>query len=374
MKSNKNYLYLDAKKYIMDTIYKMNPNDKLPPRNAICKELHVARITVDRAVSELIGEGYLYALDGSGTYVAEFKDNDKPVSITSWGVIFPQIDNYIFPEILGGIEEVAHRNNVNIIVSSTDNDIAREEKCIKKLISSRVKGVIIVPSSFEENNNSTAYNLLRQSNIPFVFCVRDVKGINAAKVIANDFHGSFIATKHLIDHKYSPIAFISQKHYSTTEQRLQGYMSALFEAGIPLCNDYIYMHSKSDEKEAAAIGIDQIMKAEIPPRAVLCFNDIIAYNVYNILKDRNVKVPDDIAIIGYDDSFICGMTDVKLTSVRYPKYTTGQKAAELLLKILSRSDEELASSSYANDLTILMPELVVRESCGRHDSSGRPTP
>jgi Transcriptional regulators len=364
LKGNKNYLYLDAKKHIMDMIYKMGPNEKLPSRNTISTELNVARITIDRAVSELIGEGYLYAIDGSGTYVAEINENAQNTHVTSWGVIFPHIDNYIFPELLKGIEDVAHKNNINIIVSSTDNDSAREERCIKNLISSKVKGIIFVPSIYEDSSCNTAYSLLKQSNIPFVFCVRDVKGINAPKVISNDFYGSLMATKHLIEHKQIPIAFISQKRYSTIEQRLQGYISALFEAGIGLQNEYIHIHSDYNEKEAAIAGVNQLMSLDVPPKALVCFNDIIAYNAYNTLKERGLKVPEDITIVGYDDSFICEMMDIKLTSVRYPKYTTGLKAAELLLGILDNRGEEPSTSNYSNNLTILMPELVIRETCG----------
>ncbi|NJD04728.1 MAG: substrate-binding domain-containing protein [Ruminiclostridium sp.] len=343
----------------------MEPHEKLPSRNYIGKTLKVARITVDRAISELIGEGLLYALDGSGTYVLDKRGFETGnIGNAAWGVILPHLDIFIFPELIKAIEEVASKNNVHTIICNTKDDNEREEYYIKKLIASKVQGIIIVPSTHEDSMRINAYKLLKQNNIPFLFCVRDVKGFEAPLVKSNDFFGCYIATRHLIEHKAAPIAFISQKRYSTIDQRFQGYMAALSEYGIELNYDYIYMHNNYDEKEAAIKGVEYILKSSTLPKAIVCFNDLVAFEVYEMLKSNGINVPDDVAIIGYDDSIICDIMPVKLSSIRYPKYQVGLKAAELLAGIINKDEKSLKVLKAGSNLIIIPPELSVRESCG----------
>lgn len=354
--SNK-YLYSNAKHYILDLIKDLNKGDRIPSRNQLMKALNITRVTVDRAISELIGEGYLYAVDGSGTYVSgETPENKAICSVKSWGVIVDNIVSYGYPEIIRGIEDVANRNNINVIICNTDNDVLKQEMYIDKLLDSCVSGVIIVPA-VGDITASSGFNKLKRKNIPFVFCIRGVEGVASPKVISNNFYGESIAVKHLMDMGYKRIAFISMPMYSVAEQRLQGYMAALAESGMEIRDEYIVIQDGSSHEEIGYNTMKKLLQLKWPPDGVVAHNDHIAYGAFQAIVDKGLNVPDDIGIIGYDDSNICEVLPVKLTSIKYPKYESGEKTAEILIKMMNGAEDIQMT-------TILNPVLTIRQSCG----------
>ena len=323
------------------------------------KKYQVTRTTIEKAVSQLIGEGYLYSRDGSGTYIAgkennQQSSNDKTVD--SWGIILPNIASDTYPETLRGIEDIAQQNNFNVIICNTDNNKEKQDHYINKLVRSNVKGIIIVPV-ITNNPSVDIFNILVENNIPFVFCNRGVDGVIAPRILSNNFAGSYTATRHLIQSGYKRIAFLSKPMYTQVEQRYMGYLAAMNEFQLPIDSDYIVIEDASSFSEAGYDSGKVLLKRSTPPDAVVCFNDTTAKGFYKAAQELGFTIGKDIGVVGYDDSKICEMLDVKLTSVQYPKYETGIKAAETLIKLINK---ENIKKDYT---VVLQPKLIVRQSC-----------
>lgn len=358
MDINSNLLYLKVKEHLLDKIKTMNPNDRIPSRNELVKEYSVTRTTVDRAISELIGEGYLYSRDGSGTYVSEEssqENNQKISEVVSWGIILPNIMHDTYPGILRGVEDIANENGINAVICNTDNNAEKQANYIYKLIDSGIKGIVMVPAIRDEYDLAP-FKILQQKNIPFVFCNRGIPGVEAPRVISNNFYGSYITTKHLIEQGYKKIAFVSRPMYSSSSERYQGYTSALAEAGMDLDEDYVVFEDSFDFERPGYESTKSILGRKPVPDSIFCFNDVIAKGAYEAIVDSGLKVGQDIGLAGYDNTNICESLPVKLTSVKFKTYETGSKAAELLLAIIKGENVQ------KNKTIILQPELVIRES------------
>jgi DNA-binding LacI/PurR family transcriptional regulator len=354
-----NLLYIQIKEKLIEAIKSLQPNDRLPARTELVKKYQVTRTTIDRAISELIGEGYLYSRDGSGTYVAENKAptiaTENTSNVVSWGVILPDITRDTYPGILRGVEDVASQHDINVVICNTDNNAEKQSNYINKLIEADVKGLIIVPAIIGEAD-LLSFQRLQEKNIPFILCNRSVNGVEAPKVTSNSFYGGYIATRHLIQCGYHTIAYVSHPMYSVSLERYQGYLSALTEAGMELQEDYVVFEDSFNER--AGYESTRRLLAQAPrPDAIFAFNDNTAQGAYEAITETGLNVGTDIGLVGYDNTNICEQLPVKLSSVKFKTYEIGSKAAELLLGIMR------GENIPKNKTVILQPELVIRDSC-----------
>ena len=355
-------IYNEIRHLLLKEIKAAPPNTRIRSRRDLMREYKVSRTTIDRAISELIGQGHLYAKNGSGTYVTERgRTASTGRQMRSWGVLLPDIRHYTYPGILRGIEHVSFENDVNLIVGNIENQAARQTSYLRNFIDSTVNGVIIVParpnpSEDLEGQLFTMLQELKIQGIPFVFCNRNALGIEAPQVVSNDFHGGLLATRHLVNQGYCRIAFISHPRYTISLNRYMGYLSALDLAGRRL-DERLIAFSDSWEFEAPGyVEMRRMLAGPEPPDAVFCFTDLIARGAYRAVCERGLVPGRDVGIVGYDDSPVCGSLDVPLSSVKIHSFEMGRKAAQLLF------DANLRSAIGRNVSVILPPDLAVRES------------
>lgn len=317
---------------LLSDIAQLNPLEKLPTRKVLCKKYDTTRATLDKAIKELEAEGVVYCKGGSGTYVAAPEGYDKSMP-SNWGVIVPDITEEIYAGLVRGVEDVAQQYGANLILCNFDHDAAKQEQYIERLILTGADGVIIVPVVREDNrDNARMYNALIDANKPVVLCNMAVEGVNLPVVMSSGFYGGYIATKHLIERGYRKIAFITRYKYRTSEERCQGYISALLEAGIEINRSLMVVDkTKGDKRPAGYDSMMELLKTgEVD--AVFCFNDSLIPGVYQAINDAGLKVSDDIGIIGYDNSTLCNKMTPQVTSVSYRNLEIGRMAAELLHK------------------------------------------
>lgn len=346
---------------LKEKIESMPPNAKLDSRPSLCVELETTRTTLDKAVAELVYEGFLYSVKGSGTYVTDGKGGikvDIKERVENWGVIVPNVMDRIYYSLVRGVENAAQTDSVNVILCNSDSNIEKQKQYIRRLVASGVSGFIIVPviaKQSEENNE--LYRQLTEADIPFVFCNRSVDGITAPVVTSNDFYGAYIAVKHLISKGYRHIAYISKTKYKTSIDRCQGYLSALIEAGIEINRRLIFIEEEDSSSLRGYETMKKLLSGGIQTDAVFCFNDRIAQGVCMAIRDYGLKVSDDIGVIGYDDSEICPLMEPRLSSVSYKSIEIGETAARILRKMINR--EPLSEFEYY----LFQPEIVERDSC-----------
>ena len=343
--------YIEVKYEILRQIEGMKPNSKIPSRQWLCKKCVVALSTVDKAITELIEENYLYAMHGSGTYI---QDREGLSTIMNFGIIFPYIMEGGYPKLLNGIESYASKNNINIIVCNSDNTPQKQHNYVLRMIESKIDGCIIIPSINSELNYQS-FSMLKERGIPFVFCNRFVDGLDVPFFGNNNYYGEYAATKHMIDMGCRNIAYMSSLKYSSSIERYYGYMTAMLDNQMQVNLDNIVHDDLSMEKLKTRIS--GIFSKPDYPDGVVCFNDTMAAHLYPILLEKELVIGEDVKIIGYDDGPLCENMQVPLSSVSTKAEQVGYEAVKMLMDIVSRRADEKAGA-----IRLFSPELKIRQS------------
>lgn len=347
------YLYQEIKQTLMEEILALPADTQIASRASLMERFGVTRTTVEHAIGELIAEGYLYALNGSGTFVSR----NMPSRVNrskSLGLLLHSITKDVYPGVLRGFEDVCSAGGYTAMICNTDNEPEKQTAALEKLMLTGVSGVAIVPTIMPANQSP--FERMREMKIPFVFCNRIPAGILAPLITSNSFYGGYIATKHLLDCGYRRIAFFSQVNYSTAIERYQGYEAALSEYGLPADKSLFVCGVKDNDEEATSRLANGLVTREDRPEAVFCFNDRVTQTLYRACRQHNIVVGRDIAVIGYDNSEVCEYLDVKLSSIHFRPYEIGARAAETLINMLMGAD---IPPTY---IDVLRPELILRES------------
>lgn len=269
------------------------------------------------------------------------------------GVIIPEIVHYFFSSVISGIEDVAYDAGFNVIICQSNERYEREVANAKTLLASRVDGILISISKQTKEFNHL-YNL-RDNNVPLVFYDRIVPGLFADQVIIDDLDASYRATKHLIETGRTKIVhFAGPQNLLIGQHRLQGYKTALEEAGIEIDNELII---EADSFEKARLAIMKLFNRKKEFDGLFAVNDLTAIGAMQTLQKRGVKIPDDIAIVGFSDGRFSGITDPTLTSVDQHGYEMGTVATEMLLKRIVAQDKD-----YPYETKVLNANLIVRGS------------
>lgn len=272
------------------------------------------------------------------------------------GVIIPEIVHYFFSSVISGVEDVASQKGFTVIICQSNESYEREVANAKTLLSHRVDGVLVSVSKETKSFNHLID--LQDGGIPMVFFDRIAPEIDADQVIIDDFQASYNATRHLIETGRKRIAhFAGPQSLIIGKDRLQGYLQALSEAGLPVDNRLII---EADNFERAHNAVIEMLDAGIVPDGIFAVNDLTAIGAMQTIQKRGYKIPDDIAVVGFSDGRFSGITDPNLSSVDQHGYEMGTVAAEMLFhRILSGETE------YVPEVKVLKADLIVRGSSAK---------
>ena len=269
------------------------------------------------------------------------------------GVIIPEIVHYFFSSVISGIEDVAYDAGFNVIICQSNERYEREVANARTLLASRVDGVLISISKhtfdFQHLMN------LQKNNVPMVFYDRIVPGLRADQVIIDDFDASYRVTRHLIDTGRKRIAhFTGPQNLLIGQHRKDGYLKALKEAGIEIESGLII---EADTFEKARLAVMRLINEKRNFDGIFAVNDLTAIGAMQTLQKRGIKIPDDVAVVGFSDGRFSGITDPNLTSVDQHGYEMGSIATELLLKRILAEDK-----TYPFETKVLNANLIIRGS------------
>jgi len=268
------------------------------------------------------------------------------------GVIIADISNPFFAAVVGGIEDEARKKSYNIILCSSNEEYEREEKAIMVLLRQRVDGLLITPTQRESKDILHIKSL----TIPFVLIGRHFSSIKTNYVITDDVLGGFLATDHLLERGHRKILFINAPlHISSAKERLEGYKKALLKHGVEFDGKLVKIAPNVKMIDAYKIT-KKILSQKLDFTAVFTFSDFLALGVIKALYENGLKVPRDIAIVGYDDIEFSSALEVPLTTVRQPKYELGKKATNILIEKILKSNSNRVYKM------MLKPELIIRNS------------
>jgi DNA-binding LacI/PurR family transcriptional regulator len=268
------------------------------------------------------------------------------------GLIITDIGNPFFSNVAKGVEDVAYKNKHILMISNTNEDPEKEKLFLNSMLSEKVSGVIIVPTS----GNDPFLKKLGSDSFPMVMVDRRVKNLNMDTVSINNEAGGFQATEQLIKNGHRRIGIVCGiKGLSNTEERFEGYKQALKSAGIPFSKELVTYGDYVEEGGRKAMA--KLLTLDNPPTAVFSTNNLMTLGCIKELYSRRISIPDEMALVGFDDSTWAEALIPPLTTIKQPGYELGVNAAELLIKRLNNP-----KTSTVN--IVLNTELVIRESCG----------
>ncbi|MEH6993269.1 GntR family transcriptional regulator [Neobacillus drentensis] len=341
----------------------VKPGEKIYSENELVKMFGVSRHTVRQAVGDLVHEGWLYREQGAGTFCSLKKEPVEPqVQISNGngkniGVITTYISDYIFPSIIKGIESYLTTQGYSLTFACTDNDVEKEKQCLQTMLSRNINGLIVEPTKSSNYNPNISYYLeLEQNNTPYLMINQYYSQLMPPHIIMNDEHGGFIATEHLIKLGHQKIIGIFKTDDLQGVNRMQGFIRAFREHGITFFPDMVITYTTEDQHSKIVEQLKHFYTNKKMPTAIVCYNDQSALSVIEMLRGLDLSVPEDVSIVGYDDSFLAEATEVKLTSVSHPKMEMGIEAAKWIVSAVE------GNSSSNPQSIIYEPELIIRNS------------
>ena len=270
------------------------------------------------------------------------------------GVIVPEIKHNFFSSALNGIEDVTYAASYTIIVCKSNEDFEREVVNTRALVSNRVAGLIV--SISQTTSNVDHFKNLQKRGIPIVFFDRTYDDIDASKVLVDDCQGAFEAVEHLIKAGYERIAHIAgPKHLSISKKRYEGYCLALEKHNLPVKENYV-VHGGLQEEDGL-LGFQKFLQNEELPDAIFAINDPVAVGVYIQIKKNGLKIPDDVALVGFSDDPVSALIEPPLTTVSQPAYELGATAARLLMEEIDSKDNH-----FIRRTKTLKTKLIIRRS------------
>lgn len=248
------------------------------------------------------------------------------------GVIVPRISRHFFSSAIAGIEETAFKAGYTVVICQSLENLEREQSIIDTLLANRVDGVLISISM--ETKNYDHLKGLRQRNIPYVFFDRHCKIPENSNVVIDDFEAAFKAVEHLIHQKCTEIAhFSGPQNLEIYKNRFKGYKAALEKHNIPFREELV-ISSSLMEKDAAE-NVKKILALPFNVDGLFCANDVVAIGAIKYLKEIEIKIPEEIAIVGFSNETISSVIEPALTTINQSGSKIGVAATNLLIDKIS---------------------------------------
>ena len=270
------------------------------------------------------------------------------------GVIIPRIDRHFFATVIAGIEETAYKSNYNVVICQSLESLHREQEIMSSLSSNRVDGVLI--STSMETSDFQHIKSYIDNNHPVVFIDRACKEFkNCSSISIDNYQASYDATMLLIKNGRKHIAhFSGPQNIALYRERKEGYIQALKDNAIEIRKDYIF-ESLLSEKEGIECTKKLIKFPEVD--AIYSANDTAAISAIKYLKQKGIKIPKKIAVVGFNNDPISEVIEPSLTTVNQPGFEMGKIATDILIKQINTKLEDRIDES-----KILTPELIIRYS------------
>lgn len=268
------------------------------------------------------------------------------------GVIVPDLVTHFYSSVISGIEEVAKEKGYYILIASSNELLEKEKESVNNLLKTRVEGLIVCIS--QETNNYEHFDRLIENEIPLVFFDRVAESIKVPSVTVDGAEAANNVTCHFYENGCRRIAYISgPDHLNISKHRKEGYLKGLKNCGLKFNPDLLVESNLNTED--ATIATRKLLSLKQIPDAIFGINDTVAFAAMKEIKKHKLKIPDDIALVGFTDEFHSTVVEPALTSVTHPTLQMGREAARLFF-------EQVDSDTRIEEKIVLPTNLVIRES------------
>lgn len=275
----------------------------------------------------------------------------------SIGIIVPYIQGYFYPALIDGIESRLEGSGYTLTICQSRESYNAETAGVEAMLANRVDGLFVALS--RTTGEFSHFERVVGRGVPLILVDRDCADFQANKVLVDDYQGAFKAVEHLIQIGYKNIVHLKGSgNLSVSLHRLNGYLKALKKHDLPVHNELIVPAGFTTEGGEAAAR--SLLNKKIPFDAVFAANDNIAIGAMYVISKAGYRIPEDIAIVGFDNEPHSAYLNPSLTTVSQPVYELGERAARLFLEQVSR---ERNSTEF--EKIVLPSKLIVRESSCR---------
>lgn len=253
------------------------------------------------------------------------------------GVIVPNLVTHYYAAVLDGIEDYASKLGYSVISANSHEDHEREAQALDNFLNMHVEGIIACLA--QDTTDYSHFEQLHKMGVPLVFFARCCLEDMFSQVVGNGDVAAQEATQHMIETGSRRVAFIGgPNHLDMVRRRKHGYLEALRENRIPIDRDLVVC-DKIDFDVARNATL-RLLEGENPPDAILAFNDIITYAAFDAIKSKGLRIPEDVAIIGFTDGDTAAFVTPRLTAIADQAHVQGTKACRLLMKSIN-GDEKI---------------------------------
>ncbi|EGL83309.1 transcriptional regulator, LacI family [Caldalkalibacillus thermarum TA2.A1] len=271
------------------------------------------------------------------------------------GLLIPDLANPFFAEVARHVEDRGQEKGFNVIMCSTDYNPAKEAKYISLLKQKQVDGIILGSGFY----NDQMIAELQQENFPLVMISQEIPALDIDTVSVDDFMGGYQVTQYLLSLGHRRIGVIAESFQDnpanvrwSSKERIRGYREALEAAGIGFDEDLVFISNSTIEAGKRVAGA--LLDAGPHPTAIFALNDVLAIGTIKAVRERGLKIPEDIAIVGFDDTILATIVDPPLTTVAQPIRDMGYQAMDLLI-------EKIEGKENTTKRIILSPQLMIRQ-------------
>lgn len=330
----------------------------------LAKELNYSPSTISRALNNhrSIGKKTIKEIQkvaGEMGYrpnsIAASLRNNKSKTI---GIMIARINSPFMSTLISGIEDTARKAGHNVIISQSNEKYENEVRNAKAMYDSRIGGLIV--SLAMETRTTDHFQQFLEKDIPVVFVDRVPQDFNSYRVIIDNYAAGYRAAKHLIDQGCKRIAhFAGAQHVNVYNMRKKGYLDALQENGLDIHEELI-IHLETMSLSEGREAMNNLLDLDAPPDGLFSANDAAAIGAILCAKEKGVKIPEELAVIGFNDDPVASIVEPSLSTVSHPARKMGEISTQ---RILEHSEDNLGSS--VSEITMLDTEIIVRNSSKR---------
>jgi len=311
---------------------------------------------VKDATKELVLSAYNKLAQDDKIFIQSLKSEKTNII----GVVIPDISNPFFGEVIKGISRVADKKSASLLVCNTEEQIEKELKYLDLFKTNNIMGLIITPKTDQVGYNSKYLYHLEDIGVPIVLLDRGINISHFNSVFVNNMSGSFDAVSAFINEGHKDIAIISGPMSSKPgRERFYGYENAIRGNGIEINNDYIFYGDFS--LNSGYEITKKILELEKRPTAIFATNNLMAQGCVKALIEKGLSIPNDIALIGFDDVDMFEIMNMNISTVSRPTELMGEVAAEVLFDLIEDIDKNTPRPSSIKEV-LLETKLVLRGS------------
>lgn len=343
---------------------RLAPDARLPSEIELARRFEVSRGTVRQALANLRQKGLIEAVPGRGYFVRPAAPEAPEEKGRTVGVVVPSVARPYVPETLHGIEDELHDRGYSMVVATSGSSKEQQAGRVHRIVREGIRGLIVYPIDYDPD--AALFEGLLRNGFRLVLIDRYLPGLGIDAVTPDNVGGAYSAVTHLIELGHERIGFVSTDNLTTTSvfERYVGYQQALVTHGLALDESLELKTLPVSAGLPATRGgaVDDLVSEIVRfldraerPTAVFALHDVIAMYVFEAASSLGLRMPDDLAIVGFDDDPVAAAHVLPLTTVAQPREEIGRRAAELLI-------DRLEGRSGRGGRIVLPPRLVVRRS------------